>query len=77
MKLETNTNLETYVNNAKKENMQSGNQTTNNSQDNTQAPGKLPQAGVNTIILLVIFAIVFVISIYLYLKYKNLSKYIK
>ena len=72
MKLEINTNVETYVNNAKKENMQSGNQTTNNSQDNTQAPGKLPQAGAKFGIGFVIIVLISV-SIFIYCKYNNLK----
>lgn len=71
MKLETDTNVETYIDNAKKENMQSGNQTTNNSQDNTQASGKLPQAGSEFGICLVIIALICA-SVFIYFKYNNL-----
>ena len=76
MKLESNITVETYVDNAKKENLQSGNQTSNNSTDDTKAPGKLPQAGVNTVVLSIL-GIVSAIGIFLYSRYKNLSKYIK
>lgn len=76
MKLEATDNIETYVDGIKKENIQSNISNTNGKIDNTTAPNKLPQAGTSIIVFLVA---VFVLGmgIYVYIRYKNLSKYVK
>jgi len=76
IKLESDVKVETYVDNAKKENAQSSNSESGDSKDKTTANGKLPQTGEKmTIILLIV--LVSTIVIFIYSKYKNLSKYIK
>lgn len=71
MKLETNTNIETYLDNARKEDFQSG-----NSGDNTVATESLPKAGVK-ITIIIIIALMICIGIFLYSKYRNLNRYVK
>jgi len=77
--LESNVEIETFVDNAKKENMSSGNTDTNkpnNVTDSTTATGKLPQTGIKaTIVIAILFALF--IGIFVYHKYKDLSKYVK
>ena len=71
MKLETNTNIELYINDVKKENLLSG-----NFGDNTTATGKIPQTGIKiTVIAFIVLTLS--VGIILYVKYRNLSKYIK
>lgn len=74
MKLETNNNVETYVDDVKKENLQSS-----NSNDVTIATGKLPKAGISIKIILTIIVIVSVveIGIFIYLKYIKFRNGIK
>ncbi len=78
MKLETDKKIETYVDNAKKENLQSSNTGTDksNENDNTVAGGRLPQTGI-TVTILVLAIIMTGVGTFLYIKYKILSKYIK
>ncbi len=72
MKLETDKKIETYIDNAKKENLQSSNSST----DSTVASGKLPQTGFTTIVI-ILAIIITGIGIIVYIRYKTLSKYIK
>lgn len=79
MSLESDVKVETYVDNAKKENITSGNtnlNTPSDSNDDTVANGKLPNAGTAVTVLIAIFIIV-CIAVFLYSKYKDLSKYVK
>ncbi len=79
MKLETDKQIETYVDNTKTENLQSSNTGTDKSdkeEDDTVAGGRLPQTGV-TIITLVLGVIMTGVGIFVYIRYKTLSKYIK
>ena len=73
MKLETNNNVETYVDDVKKGNLQSSNSNQENSNDVTIATGKLPKAGISIKIILTIIVIVSVvgIGIFIYLKYSK------
>lgn len=88
LSLESNVEVETYVNNVKKENMNSGNISkpldSNNKETNinypnnttTTAPGKLPHAG-NTFTILTICLLVLFIAFFLLGRYIFLSKYVK
>lgn len=69
MKLETNTNIETYVDNVKKDNLQS-NSGTSNSGDNTLAPGKLPQTGVTSVAIVSVISAI-ALGILFYKKYNK------
>ena len=71
MKLETNNNVETYVDDVKKENLQLSNSNQESSNDVTITTGKLPKAGISIKIILTIIVIVSVvgIGIFIYLKY--------
>ncbi len=75
IKLESDFEVETYLDNVKKENNNSTNDSTN-AYDNTVAEGKLPQTGTKTFVI--IFAIILVIAICVicYKKY-NLLRDIK
>lgn len=68
MKLESDVKIETYLDNAKKENDNSSNNTTN-TPDNTVAEGKLPNTGSKTFVI--IFAIILIATtcIICYKKY--------
>lgn len=68
-KLEFSNNIDSNINN-------DINSTTSDSSDTTTANGKLPNAGFTTIIISIIIAISG-IGILIYIRYKNLSKYIK
>lgn len=73
--LESNVEIETFVDNAKKENLNSSNTTTSkpdNTTDNTVATGKLPQTGIKLGIVLFLVALVGV-SVFVYSKYNRLK----
>ena len=82
LSLESDVKVETYVDNAKKENVNSGNtetskpDDTDNTKDNTTASGKLPQTGVQATIVIAIL-LTLVIGIIVYHRYRDLSKYVK
>ena len=81
MKLDTNVEVQTYVNNGKIENMQSNNPSTSNpgtstSLDDTVANKKLPNTGIKITIVSLIILIIGV-GIFVYIRYKHLSKYVK
>lgn len=76
--------VKTYINNTKVDENNSNNKdnnSNNNSQkqnqtkDPTTAPNKIPYTGIRTIIILMV--IVAIIGIVVYIRYKNLSTYIK
>lgn len=78
LSMESDVKVETYVDNAKKENVNSGNTSNNNNnsnnngdKDNTVANGKLPQAG-GTTVFSIIFATI-LIGGFFYFKYNNLK----
>lgn len=79
MKLETDKNIEIFVDNNKINNIDSS---TNNSsgdtsfKDKTTANGKLPNAGIKFTIIIAIVALL-CIGIFLFIRYKKLSKYVK
>ncbi len=68
MKLETDVEVEIYLDNIKKENNNSSNNTTNIS-DNTVAESKLPNAGSQTFIIIVAIIIISTTCIICYKKY--------
>ncbi len=68
MKLETEKKIETYVDNIKKENLQSGN--TSPDKDDTVASGKLPQTGVTSIAIVSLVGITLLV-IFFYKKYNK------
>lgn len=72
LSLEADVKVETYVDNDKKENINSGNNSnnSNNNKDTTVANGKLPQTGVKTVISIIF--IVILISGFCYFKYYRL-----
>lgn len=72
MKLESDVEVETYLDNAKKENANSGNNMANNS-DDTVATGKIPNTGSNTFIIVSIIVLVVVTCIVFYKKYNSFS----
>ena len=86
MKLETDVDIDTYVNNGKIENAQSNNPTTSNpatSNPTTSAPSDdtiatkiLPNTGVRVTVIIAII-LVLGIGIFVYIRYKYLSKYVK
>lgn len=79
MELGTTKEFEIYINNKKIELTQINPNTNTNKKeepDNTLASGKLPQAGITTIIICML-ALILTRGVIGYSKYKNLSKYIK
>lgn len=71
LSLEADIEVETYVDNSKKENINSGNiSTNNNSEDKTVANESLPQTGVRTVISIIFIGIL--ISGFCYFKYHKL-----
>lgn len=75
MELETDATVEIYLDNAKIEHSNSNNSTNSSSKDNTIATGILPNAGIRSV-LIAIF-IITICGIVIYIRYKNLSKYVK
>ena len=75
MNLQTDENVEIYVDNAKKEDVQNGNTDKDNNSDNTIMNGKLPHTGKITIVIIV--TIILGLGTFFYIRYKNLSKYVK
>ncbi len=71
LSLETDVKVETYVNGAIKENINSSNSNNNGNskKDDTVADGKLPQAGVKTIASIIL--IVIIIGVFCYIKYNK------
>lgn len=76
MELDTDADIEIYVNNVKQDNPQTNTSNTNNSGDNTISTEKIPNAGTKISILLIIIVLSILGGI-LYVKYKNLSTYVK
>ena len=81
MEMDSEVTVEIYLDNAKVNNvnsgnsMQTGNTTGNTEVNTTVALKRLPKAGVRNILILIL--IVSVIGIVVYIRYKNLSKYVK
>ena len=80
MSVEVNDKIETYIDNAKVDNVLGNNVDSNNSNNianngSTIAQGRLPYAGIRNILIIIL--IVLVLSILFYIRYKNLQKYIK
>lgn len=80
MQLNSDVTVETYLDGAKVTNSNAGNKvpTTNDSKndtDKTKAPGILPNTGAGSIIVIVL--IVLIAGTIFFIRYKNLSKYIK
>lgn len=71
IKMDSDVTVETYLDNAKINNVNSSNQ----AEDTTVATNKLPNTGVKTALILML--IVLVVGIVVYIRYKNLSKYVK
>lgn len=75
LSLESDAKVETYVDNVKKENINSGNisnsNSNNNDKDTTVAGGKLPQTGVKTVTSLVFIAMI--VGCVFYFKYNKLK----
>lgn len=72
MKLEANVEIETYLDNVKKENISSGDDSTNNpdsSKDDTLTDEKLPNAGSTTFVIITIIILVAIICVFSYKKY--------
>lgn len=71
--------IETYLDNVKVNNVNSGNndnsETPNKSGDTTVASNKLPKTGAGSILILII--IISIVGVVIYIRYKNLSKYVK
>lgn len=77
MKLETDNNVEIFIDNNKKENTILNNSSSDKSfVDKTTAIGKLPNTGVK-ITVLVAIVIFLGVGLFLFVRYKNLKKYIK
>ena len=77
IKMDDEVTVETYVDNAKVNNVNSGNSVqTGNTAENTTAPfSRLPNAGIRDVVILIL--IVSVIGIGAYIGYRKLNKYIK
>lgn len=73
MKVETNSKIETYIDNAKVDNFDSWE--INQDDDSTIAKGILPQTGTVSVAIFII--ITFAIGSIFYFRYKKLSKYVK
>ena len=72
LSLESDVKVETYVNNAKKENISSGDNTTNkpdSSKDDTLADGKIPNAGLKTFVIISVTIFAAIICVFCYKKY--------
>ena len=74
MKMDTDVEVEIYLDNVKVDNVDSDNNG-NTDTPNKTPPSRLPNAGLRTVMILVL--IVSAVSIVVYIRYKNLSKYIK
>lgn len=73
LSLDTKGEIETYIDNVKKDNINSGNISNNNSssdKDTTVAGGILPHAGVGSFISIII--VVIIVSVFCYFKYNKL-----
>lgn len=79
MNMDSDVIVETYLDNVKVNNVNSGNkdnsETPNKSGDTTVASSKLPNAGIRTVLILII--IISIVGVVVYIRYKNLSKYVK
>ena len=71
MNIEANEKMEIYINNTKVENSNSE----YIAEDKTVAQGKLPNTGIATIISILI--VITLIGTFGYIRYKNISKYVK
>ena len=72
LSLESDVKVETYVDNAKKENISSGDNTTNkpdSSKDDTLADGKIPNAGSKTFVIISVIIFAAIICVFCYKKY--------
>lgn len=81
MKLETDNNVEIFIDNNKKDNININTNLNNSSGNNsfvdkTTAVGKLPNTGI-TITVIVAIVILLGVGLFLFVRYKNLNKYIK
>ncbi len=76
MQMNSNENIEVYVNDVKVENSKSGKEIDDsNKDDQTRSKNILPNTGIRTILLIIIaFSLA---GTFVYIRYKNLSKYIK
>ena len=75
MELNNNVTIEKYIDNAKVSESNSNQIIDNNLQDDTIAPGKLPFAGLKGILIIV--CVVLILGIVIFIRYKNISQYIK
>lgn len=81
MKMDTNISVETYVDNIKVDNKNSGNSintptdTKKDTEDKTIAGGILPQTGVRNVLIIII--VISVIGIIIYFRYRKISKDLK
>ena len=77
MQLSTDNKIETYVDDEKNTNLDSSTTTTTTTKADTTTAnsGKLPRAGMKNLIILTV--IIGAIGILIYIRYRNLSKYIK
>ena len=81
MKMNTNISVETYVDNIKVDNKNSGNSvdtpadTKKTTEDTTTAGGILPQTGVKSVLIIII--VISAIGILIYIKYRKISKDLK
>ena len=75
MKLEMSDNMETYVDDVKKENVGANNSTNSPSKDTSIAPDKLPQTGIK-FTYAIIFIIICIATV-LYIRYIRLNKAMK
>ena len=72
LNVDSDITLETYLDNVKLPNANSGN--IQNS-DDTTSPNRFPNAGIRNILILI--SVVLIASIVFYIKYRNLNKYVK
>lgn len=78
MRLETDENVEVYVNEVKKPSGNSQSKPNSSGKDSSKSDGKLPQTGVESpIFILIAIVLISGIGIVGYVQYKKLSRYIK
>lgn len=79
MKMSSDIDMEIYLDNVKIDNVNSGNngnsEGADDEKDDTRSPQKLPESGVVNVLILIL--IISILGIVFYIKYKNLSKYVK
>ena len=74
--MDTDIKVETYLDNVKIENKNDDNKKTD-VKDDTMAPNEIPQTGVKSVIIIIIILVIGALGSIFYIRYKQISKYVK